>query len=419
MTTATDTATTPKVPEVPLPKCRICGFEAHWLGDHLAEVHGISVDEYLEKFPGSPTASQRLVDAFNDEGKNVRRSLPPADTDLRVDIAGFPVPVNPDVAEDACLPLPPAYRFPKNGDLSVDITEAAISILRGRHVYIHGLPGTGKDALIHAVSYMLRRPCLIKQVTPTTDVEAWLYVRSFDEKGTRYETHELFHAITEGYKCPRTGRTLPYVILITDVDRGTKSQLEFLRLLLDSISGRVQGPGGKVYPVFPGTQFVFTANTSGGGDTRGRMVSANVIDGSILDRFERKFQFHWMEWDDEEPIVKSKFPLLYERCPGAFTQVGKATASLRDAIHKEKLYAEFSHRAVCSWLGHMEDIVAMTGKVPKDLVKRGARAFLDGMPDEHTRLEAERLIDPHIKGGVVGTERDSTGASNDPLAGFK
>jgi hypothetical protein len=123
-----------------------------------------------------------------------------------------------------------------------------------------------------------------------------------------------------------------------------------------------------------------------------------------------------MDWKDEGPIVRSKFPLLAQRCPQMFDQVGKSTSALRDAIHKETLYAEFSHRAVCSWLGHAEDIVAMTGDVPKDLARRAARAFLDKMPDDETRLAAERLIDPHIKGGVVGV-RD-TGASADPLAGF-
>lgn len=409
-TTDTDT-TTPA-----LPACRICGHEDHWLGDHIAEAHGLGIEEYLASFPGSPTISQEALDELSQEKKGIRRAHPPGDTDIRVDVCGFEVPVNADVPEDDCLPLPPAYRFPKYGDLAIDITEALISIFRGRHVYIYGLPGSGKDALVHAVSNVLRKPAIIKQVQPSADIQSWFFYRSFDNEGTSWEEGELLRALRDGYETTN-GRRIPYLILITDFDRATKAQAEALRLILDSISGRVEGPGGKVYKVFSGTQVIVTANTAGGGDTRGRMVSSNVIDASILDRFERKYEFHWMDWADEGEIVKAKFPLLAERCPSLFDQVGKATAQLRDAIHKEELYAEFSHRGVCSWLGHCEDIVAITGKVPKDLATRGARAFLDGLPDQETRLHAQRLIDPHIKGGVVDAgPRDESSTS--PLGGF-
>ena len=212
----------------------------------------------------------------------------------------------------------------------------------------------------------------------------------------------MFHALTEGYEA-EDGRRVPYMILISDFDRATKSQAEFLRLIIDSISGRVQGPGGKIYNLFPGTQIVATANTSGGGDTRGRMVSANPIDGSIMDRFQRVIQFHWMEWKDEGPICQAKFPILATDAPAVFDQIGKATAIVRQAIYAEKLYAEFSHRAVCNILGHCQDIINMTGQVPSDLLKRAVRVWADGLPDEHSQAEAAKLIDPYIKGGVVGS----------------
>lgn len=410
-----DTAATTTAPSKPA--CRICGHEDYFLGEHLAEVHNLTIDGYLAAYPGSPTVAQEILDNIEKRReKNVRREHPPADTNLTVDLRGFKAAVNADVPADACLPLPDHYRLPEHGDLAIDVVEALISILRGRHTYIHGLPGTGKDALIHAVSALLRRPTLIRQVDPNVDVESWLYTREFDEKGTKWKEQELLVALREGY-LTSTGRRIPYIILITDIDRATKSQAEFLRMILDSISGRVRGPAGRIYKTLPGSQIIVTANTAGGGDPRGRMVSANVIDGSILDRFERTYQFHWMDWKDEGPICLAKFPLLAQRCPDIFNQIGKATASLRDAIAKEQLYAEFSHRAVCSWLGHAEDIVAMVGDVPKNLAQRAARAYLDKMPDEETRLTAERLVDPFIKGGVVGVGA-GPGASPDPLAGF-
>jgi len=422
----TDTATTAVAtdasgtvipfPGAPLPRCRLCGHQGHWLGDHLAEEHRITLDDYLWAYPNSPTASQDAVAELDKVRQRKRRAHPPLDTELTVDIRGLSVCVNPDVAEDVCLPLPDHYAFPEHGDLGIDVLEALIAVLMRRHTYIYGMPGSGKDAFIHALSWLLRRPTLFRQLDPNVDVESWLYTREFDDVGTRFDEQELLICLRDGCTTA-TGRRIPWTVLITDFDRANPDQAEFIRVIVDSITGRVRGPAGRIYKVFPGTQIIVTANTSGGGDARGRMVSANPIDGSILDRFERTFEFHWMDWADEGPIVKAKHPLLVERCPDIFEQVGKATASLRKAINKNKLYGEFSHRALCAWLGHAQDIVSVTGRVEKNLARRSARAFLDKMPDADTRLAATKLIDPHIKGGLIGRGIDS--AQRGSLGGFK
>lgn len=400
-----------------LPRCRLCGFEDYFIGEHLLEAHGLSLDDYLAGYPGSPTISPEIL---KEEAarKTVRRTGPPKPENLTILIRGFKVKVNGDVPVEACLKFPDQYQFPTHGDLAIDTAEALIAILSGRHTYIHGLPGVGKDALIHAWSFLSRRPTLMRQVDPNADIESWVYTRDFDEHGTRWTEQELLLAIRDGY-LTTTGRRIPYTILLSDFDRATKSQAEFLRLILDSIGGRIRGPAGRLYPVFPGTQIIATGNTAGGGDARGRMISANVIDASLLDRFERKFEFHWMQWEDEGPICQAKFPRLVEKCPDIFEQIGKATAMLRDAVYKNTLYAEFSHRAVCAWLGQAEDIILMTGAVPKDLPRRAARAWLDGMPDAETRLAADRLIDPYIKAGVKPADnKPNTPNSSDPLDGF-
>jgi len=397
-----------------LPKCRICGHEAHWLGDHLTETHGISVSEYLTAYPGSPTASQDLMDAFDaTSGSRVRRSLPPAPDSLSVSVYDIPLAVHCDVPVDVCLPSPLAFRLPQHGKLARDEGEAVIAFSMGRITYIHGVPGSGKDALYHYLSALTRTPAIIFNVEPGADIQSWFFSRAFDKDGTAWEEGEMLKALRDGYTTT-TGKVIPYIILITDFDRATKSQAEAMRLVMDSISGRVKGPGGVTYNVMPGTRIVVTANTAGGGDSRGRMISANVIDGSIMDRFDRKFEFHWMDWRDEEPIVREKFPLLVERTPQVFAMVGKATAALRQAIHNDDLYAEFSHRAVCSWLGHAQDIIRVTGTVPNNLLKRAARAFLDGMPDPDTRAAAKTLIDPHLKGGAID-HGDTSHISDDSL----
>jgi MoxR-like ATPase len=262
------------------------------------------------------------------------------------------------------------------------------------------MPGTGKDAFVHGISHLARRPAMILSIVPGRDIGPWFYTRSVSKEGTGWEYGAGWDAITKGY-VDDSGVRRPYIVLITDLDRADEAQVEWLRLLMDGIAGRIIGPDGKAVPVLKGTTFVATANTAGGGDERGRMVSARPMDASILDRFQRRFQFHYMDWADEEPIVLAKFPILVAKAPEVFAQIGKCTAAIRDAVAKETLYAEFSHRGVCAVLGHAEDIITVTGKCPDGLLKRAFRAWIDGLSDENTRLEAKRLIDPHLKGGSL------------------
>jgi MoxR-like ATPase len=387
--------------------CKICGHvEQDYLADHLAEAHGLSVADYLAQHENAPTTSQRLLDRWEKERANARRKLPPEPDELEVEIAGIPFKVNPDVPANACLTLPHEYRCPRHGSLGKDIQHATIAIKRGRSVWVWGLPGSGKSALFHAIPAMCRMPSKLFQVQQGIDIQNWFYSRALGKEGTSWEAGELFEALTKGYTDAK-GKVHPYLILIDDFDKADRSQAEALRLVTDSIQGRVRGPDpvtGKLgtFPIIAGTIVVVTANTAGGGDERGRMIAANVMDASLLDRFERKFQFHWMTWKDEEPIVRAKFPLLVEKAPEVFSTMGAVTETLRKAIASEELYAEFSHRALCSILGHAEDLIYCTGgRVPSKLLKKAARAWLDGLPDEETRQAARNLIDPHLKGGAV------------------
>ena len=397
-------------------QCAACGFESHYLPDHLMEEHQMTVEAYLEAHPNADTISKSLMSAYEGEKGNPRRKNPPTVEDLTVPFAVVNPSVNHDVPEEDCLPMPPHYRIPQHGKLGRDVLHASISLQKGRSMYVWGLPGSGKDALFHAWSWMTRTPAKIFSVRPGVDIQSWLYTRAFDKEGTSWEEGALLKALRDGYTTT-TGRRIPNMILITDFDRADRSQAEAMRLIMDSISGRVNGPGGVTYPVFPGTQICVTANSAGSGDARGRCISSNPIDASILDRFERKYEFHWLDWKDEGPVIREKFPLLSEKAPDALEMAGRATNAIRAAIYSDDLYAEFSHRALCSWLGHAEDLIECSGTraIPANLLKKAARCFLDGMPDEETRLACKRLMDPYLKGGAVD-EGDTSHIHDEDLA---
>jgi len=386
--------------------CAICGHKDLSLADHLTEAHNMSVAEYQVAHKGKPVISNLLLEIESATQPKVTRRAGKDLDELSVAFAGLDLDVWHDVPASACLPMPANYRLPKYGTLGKDISRAALYTASRFHEWISGTPGTGKDAFIHAFSAMLRRPALMITIAPGMDLESYLYTRSFapDEDGnvqTFWEYGQLWKALTEGY-VTADGTVRPYIVLLSDADRATKAQIETLRLMLDSIEGRVMSPDGEAVTVVPGTQFVATANSQGGGDTTGRCISARAIDSSIMNRFNTKVIFHGMSWKDEVEVMRSKFPVLFGKHPDALDTIGACTKALRSCIDKGELYMEFSHRDVCNWASVCEAQLKWRPNAKTDrLLQDSARSWIDGLPDEETRMEATRVIDPYMKGGVI------------------
>ena len=401
--------------------CAECGYKSHSLVSHLQMAHDMSVGEYLIAHPGAATLSQKALDALN---SRVSRSPASPANDLSVKFLGVTLEVDAGVAAEDCKPLPWGYMEPSKGKAKASCQRVVMAVMRrdandtpkNHVVFFHGMPGTGKDALIHALSYYSRRPVFEVTFRPGTDLAPMFYTRSIDQSGTGWEYGDLWRVLIEGVK-GRDGVARPAIVLLSDVDRADSAQAEWFRILTDSMGGRIMSPHGKMVPLFAGTQFVCTANSVGSGDERGRMVSANPMDASLLDRLGRKVQAHYLHWDDEARILRGKFPTLAQKCPEMFEgvgvdgtanggQLGEATDALRAAIENEELYAEFTHRGLCEVLSECDDIVHFRGgSVPSSLLKKGFRAWLDGLGVDD-RLTAKRLIDPFIKGGSGAADDD-------------
>lgn len=379
--------------------CKVsgCEFKSHSLATHVLESHGLSKDEYLQVYGGT-IMSPKVMKNFTSSTSKMERVAAPAPVDLTVDLMGMKVKVDAAVEADRCLPLPDGYQFPSLGKAHEAYLRVLQALIRGRNCFVWGMPGTGKDAVVHAFSAYTRRPVVMVTFRPGTDLAPWFYTRSIDENGTGWEYGHLWRALTEGVE-GRDGQRRAALVLLSDVDRADSAQAEWFRILTDSISGRILDPSGKMVTLFPGTQFVCTANSCGTGDARGRMASANPMDASILDRLGRKIEAAYMNWDDESKILKAKFPKVVEKAPELFSQLGNSTRALRSSIEKEELLAEFTHRSLCDVLAECEDIIHFD-PTTKNLLKNGFRAWMQGL-DKDSRLTAERLTDPHLKGGAI------------------
>ena len=383
-------------------RCELDGEMVRHIPTYIAEAHGMTVEEYTKRFPNAPLYSEDILRIHSENTRNLRRIAAPRPEDLTVEIGPFTLPVNWDVPAEACLPLPSHFRLPTHGLLAEDVKRAVRYWTNRRSTWIWGPTGAGKDAIPSALSALTRTPGEIFSINPDVNLQAWFYEKAFDAGGTRWDFGKLFNALVYGYQSPISGRQVPMTVVLSDFDRASRQQVEAVRLVADSTLGRIKGPTGETFPVLPGTRIIVTANTMGGGDPSGRFVSANVIDSSIINRFERKIRFHQMAWNDELPILCEKFPLFKERASTLFPQVEKCVTVLRKAVEENSLYGEFSHRDLCTWLGDCEDILLDQKQAPADLLKQGFESYADGLPDDETRNQALGLINSYISGGVFG-----------------
>lgn len=394
--------------------CQLCSsttpYTGHYLAPHLMEAHGVTEADY-----DGDTVSSDLDAAYEASVKNRKRVPYNPASGVKVTFAGIPFDMNVEVPAEGCLPMPHGYAVPKHGKLGAAVRSVAVRVAAGNNkpIWIWGNPGTGKDAVCAAISARTRRPAIVFNIAPDVDVAAWLDTRAFSKEGTFWEEGPLLKALRDGYLTP-SGKRVPYLIVLSDLDRASRGQMEPLRAILDSLGGRIQSQSG-MHKVLPGTLVIATANTSGGGDTSGRFT-ASPVDTSVLDRFTFKVMFANMDSRDEEPILRAKYPALCARFPDLLPVVMKATVAIRDAIDKDEVFLDFGHRTVSNWLDatSAEAQCAPQSKDWAKLLRAGLQDILAGCPNDDTRSAVKLLVDPHIKGGVV-EEGDTSHISTDPL----
>jgi len=384
--------------------CAECDYRSHNLAPHLMEAHNMSVAQYQSAHAGAGVVSAKLADAYHKQAPT-RKPAPREVKTLFVNFMGFSVQVDLGVQPGACLPAPGGWRWPTKGKAKEAVERGLMALIRRRPFLYWGMPGTGKDALIHQYSAMSRTPAVMISFRPGEDIAPMFYTRSIDASGTGWEYGEVWKALVDGVLCEDGVRRAP-LLLLSDVDRADQEQAEWFRLLTDSISKRIKGPDGATYPLFTdefgnSPFFVCTANSCGSGDSRGRMASARVMDGSILDRLGRGIRAHYLHTDDEIATFAGIFPDIHASHPQMIPQLVKAVGAVRQAIEAEEVYAEFTFRGVYDVLCEVEDL--MFFKKSKDgskLLKAGLQAWL-GKQEGDTAAEARRLMDPHIKGGTI------------------
>jgi MoxR-like ATPase len=381
--------------------CKICEendieSEYHFLGNHLEEVHDISISEYQDRY-GSK------VDITSEETWEEFVSQAPE----RVGTERFENIIRVGEIEIEANDADPAssgekadgYKYPEMGPASESVQRLARAIKYGRNTYIYGHNGTGKSASTEALAADMNLEFSKYPMREGLDPETYLgmmEVEIDEETGqnkTEFQEGKLLQDLRG--RVGEDGERRGVLILIDDIDRAPAEYHEVLRHVLESNSREVFVPELKTnVEIHPDTRIVATANSAGRGDNSGFYSSVQVMDESILDRFERAIEFHFLEPEEERTILGNKFPEIQDEHPEVLDDIISVTENIRDAIQAEELYITFSHRRLEQWAQSVEEHMQEFGFY-EGIVHQAAKDWLDWY-DKTTRDGViQRFVDLH------------------------
>lgn len=380
-------------------KCMDCGEDGiFFIDDHLKTYHGMTMSEYLNKHgQNTPIASDAVWEAFKKKSPKRKGT---AHFKGQIKIGNIRLErCEGDIQET--FERPDKYQYPRLGAASRSIERLARAIKYGKNTYVYGPAGCGKSAAVRAICHDMNLESSHYPMRRGLDPELYLGKEAvvIDEKTglnvTRYIKGKFLLDL-EG-RVGKDGIRRGVVILIDDFDRAPASYHEIFRHILEDNAKNIFIPElGVNINVHPETRIIVTANSAGRGDNKGYYTSVEEMDESILDRFERVIEFHFLENKEELEILKNKFPLITANASSLLDDAIKVSEDIRTMVQEDKIYASFSHRRLVLWLQSASELL-LEG-VPSDkILRESAHDWLEWF-DEDTRSSViQRVLDARLK----------------------
>lgn len=384
-------------------KCAACanaGIEAHFhfLGDHLRRVHGKTISEYKEVFPGAPVVSNKLWEEYQSSTEGVQRMGTERYANL-VQV-GKILLERQEGEVDYTFPRPDQYVYPKDGDLASRVERVARAFKYRRNTFIYGPAGSGKSAIVRALCHDLNLEASHYPMREGLDTELYIgqMVVEIDEDTglnvTRYKKGKLLQDL-EG-RVGKDGIRRGVVILLDDVDRAPAAYHEVLRHCLEDNAQNIFVPElGINIHLHPDTMIIATANSAGRGDTTGYYSSVEEMDESILDRFQRVVEFTFMPASQEVEILNRKFPYVAKNAPDkAWGQIMDVAQIMRNMVSAGEIFASFSHRRIVQWLMSLEELIRENeGVFEHYMLRESAQDWIEWLDDTTRHAVVSRALD--------------------------
>lgn len=377
--------------------CREDAKEKHSLVDHLEDNHNMSPEDYFRRYGKSATLfGAEVFDEFY--SRNIERK---GSESYHTYLEIGSITMKAHVGLMARRPTRPAgYKYPTKGQAGLASARIARAIKYGRNIYYYGPPGTGKSDMFRALAHDLNKEFSLYPMRE--DLDPALYLGQMqvvvDEKTgvnkTEFVQGRLLRDI-QG-RVGKDGVRRAVLITIDDIDRAPAENNELYRHLLDGAKEIFVPELGESIPVFPGTQICATANSRGRGE-QGLCTSVQTIDDSLLDRFDRFVESHFLEPSEEREILEAKYPFLVENAPDAFRIIMKVTESIRHMIQNREVLMNFSHRILMNWAESLEELLQENGCIYRDeLVGLAAVDWLERFDPDHRDAVLSRTLNAYV-----------------------
>ncbi|CDT53745.1 putative porphyrin biosynthetic protein [Vibrio coralliirubri] len=318
-------------------ECKLCSKSVHSIALHLKKEHdGITVDDYEERFPGSPLLSEAarakieakkkaVGEAKKEEPKKTAVAAAVEENTGKVPLhelfnlgsikaartaKGNPIPITTLEMPEKEPELVPVFDTDYVFDVDV-LKSCLMGIELSIPTYIWGHAGVGKSTFWENIAAATNRRLRRVQHTPNTE-----------------ECHIVGQYVVKHIEDPKTGELkaktefelgdLPIAMLNGDIymadeyDRAYPNVLSVYQAVLEGKALHIKEapPELRYIRPHPNFRFVATGNTNGSGDETGLYQATVVQDAATFERFGIVEKIEYMPAKKETAIVMRKTGLV-------------------------------------------------------------------------------------------------------------
>jgi cobaltochelatase CobS len=332
--------------------CRECGAKYKALPVHLKRAHGMTVEEYLAKFPGAPIMTEAARAASGSHGKKAeRRNVETAPAAASRDANDELFPVNAEFVEgerlyfgtqslrilkDDSHPLIPSHDpkyIVEDGDPRL---EAIAFAVRSRiALCMVGDTGCGKTSLYKEVAAMCNQP--VRHISLAQDVDGSTFIGEdvIDVRDgapvSSFRPGILVKSMIEGSW-----------LIVDELDAAPAGSIMALQQILNDGYLTIASTGEMIIP-HKQFRILASANTVGKGEGSALYASTHVLNEASLDRFI------FFRCEYPSAAVETRILTGYGLDEALAAKMVAVASDIRDLFRNEEVSTTFSTRKLIQW----------------------------------------------------------------------
>ena len=313
---------------MPKLSCRICGFEAFDLVEHIETEHGL--ESYIEAY--NPADEELIHPSVISEDETVKEVEVKVVGDA-VEVHGVKLPVNPEPGDFVPEAIA-AYHFPKFCE------DIAADILEDRRMMLVGHTGTGKTSCIYQLAARTKNSVLRVNLNGQTTIGDFVGLWTVRSGDMKWVDGVLPQAMRKGYW-----------LILDEIDFAESAILSVLNAVLER-DGKLtlKENDGEIITPHPNFRVFATGNTVGCmSEYRGLYQGTIPMNDAFLDRWQ-VYKVDYLKPEDESKVLRGYIPKLTEAVSIKIVAVANA---IRKAFEEEAIQSPFSTRRLIDWTEKM------------------------------------------------------------------